>query len=393
MLNPEIVKQEGNVSGLEWSISVPGSRERPIRITRSEHIVVKYWTLEGTETVLEETGSNARIIQQEIDNLNGILITDYASSFNITPPVLSAIAIVLIVLLLWTRTSLLDDTAKSVGIGRTSVLIGQVYRAPRKYGKYISGSPFVAFLYLMGIIVAEVYVCLLESTLGVVFCSVILVILIIHIQRASEYNTKKFLMSLLLVPISLLIVAFIPSIGHILDRSGNLTNLAIYGVILLAAAVAIIRIAKLAQQDLYLSLGKLRIQLLIGLTGAIIGPALYFLYRPEPLVTEGGWLIQSAALFFIIVAAAAEELVYRGILQSTSTHVLGRWGPIYISIAFAFIHLGNISGVNLSIVSIPFIFIVALFYSWAVGKTRSLLGVTLSHVICNVILWMVLAPM
>jgi len=391
MLNPEIIEREGMVSGPEWSLSVPGSRDRPIQVTRSERIVVKYWTIGGAEAVLEEEGSNARVIQQEIDNLNGILITDYAKSFNITPQLLAAIAILLIMFLLWTRTSLLDDTGKSTGVSSAFVVNGQVAELFGRYRQSISGLPLVALLYLLGITVAEVFP-FFYSGLGTLLAIVILAVLVIHILKVHEYHTRRFLICLLILPFSLLVFIITPAIHHVLPQSGTLIVFIVSYVVQLAAAVAIIRIVKLTRQDLYLGPGKIRVQLLIALTGIIIGPALYFLYRPEPINIERGWPILGATAVSIIVAAAVEELVYRGILQRTSTWVLGRWGLIYVSAAFMFFHIDHVSGANLSIASIPFIFIVALFYSWVVGKTGSLLGVTLSHIICNVIVFMVLAP-
>lgn len=102
MVNPEIIKQEGSVSGSEGCLSIP-RKEWGVEITRSEQITVKYWTLEGEEVVLEEKGWNARVIQHEIEHLDGILITDYARPFNITPQVLAAISILVVFLFIQTR--------------------------------------------------------------------------------------------------------------------------------------------------------------------------------------------------------------------------------------------------------------------------------------------------
>jgi peptide deformylase len=92
MINPEIIEQAGSSTAFEGCLSLPRG-DREIEVTRSEEISVKYLTLEGKEVVLEETGANARVIQHEIDHLNGILIVDYHKGFTMTLPILLAIVV------------------------------------------------------------------------------------------------------------------------------------------------------------------------------------------------------------------------------------------------------------------------------------------------------------
>lgn len=76
MINPEIIEESGNnVSAMEGCSSIPGKR---IEVSRPEWIIVKYQNLAKKEVIIEERGWNARIIQHEIDHLNGILIIDYS---------------------------------------------------------------------------------------------------------------------------------------------------------------------------------------------------------------------------------------------------------------------------------------------------------------------------
>lgn len=129
--------------------------------------------------------------------------------------------------------------------------------------------------------------------------------------------------------------------------------------------------------------------MLVGLTGIAFGWALYYIIEPEPLIAELEWGKFIVSAFVILLGAGAEELTFRGILQRTSTKALGYWGLLYVSLLFAFIHFGRVSGIDLSVASIPFIFAVALFFSWVVKKTGSLSGVTLSHLLANIILFLV----
>ena len=78
MVNPEILEQSDvTVLGEEGCISVPNERGQ---VQRAQSIKVLYHTLTGE--VMESTfeGFPARIVQHEIDHLNGILFVDRLSA-------------------------------------------------------------------------------------------------------------------------------------------------------------------------------------------------------------------------------------------------------------------------------------------------------------------------
>lgn len=98
MVNPQIVEREGSISVTEDCLSVSGET-KGISVNRSEQIKVKYRTSDtGDEVEVEESGWNASVIQHQIDHLDGILITDYPKTLNLTPQVLVA-ALVLVAFL------------------------------------------------------------------------------------------------------------------------------------------------------------------------------------------------------------------------------------------------------------------------------------------------------
>ena len=70
MLNPEILKKEGEYDTEEGCLSLPGVR--PCR--RYKTIKVEYETLKLEKRIKTYTGYTAQIIQHEIDHTNGILI-------------------------------------------------------------------------------------------------------------------------------------------------------------------------------------------------------------------------------------------------------------------------------------------------------------------------------
>ena len=74
MLNPEIVKAEGEVLGTEGCLSIPGYAGDNIR--RAERIVVKGQDVRGKAIKVNAEGWFARVLQHEIDHLDGILFLD-----------------------------------------------------------------------------------------------------------------------------------------------------------------------------------------------------------------------------------------------------------------------------------------------------------------------------
>lgn len=74
-INPIITHKDGEEIGLEGCLSVP---ERQGTVKRATDIDIKYMTLEGEEKTLNAKDFLARILQHEIDHLDGILYTDRA---------------------------------------------------------------------------------------------------------------------------------------------------------------------------------------------------------------------------------------------------------------------------------------------------------------------------
>lgn len=74
--NPEIVEKEGNDRLFEGCLSLPGIE---VDIARSQVILVRGIDRKGVQIEQEYTGLMARVIQHEVDHLNGVLIIDYAS--------------------------------------------------------------------------------------------------------------------------------------------------------------------------------------------------------------------------------------------------------------------------------------------------------------------------
>jgi len=247
----------------------------------------------------------------------------------------------------------------------------------------------VALLYLLGITAAEILLYFVEPLLGALCHVIVLVALIVQSLWFTRGLSRRFLFTLALVPLYKLMGVFVSEVAFASDADSDLVFFAVVNPLLLTAAVVMVRIMRLEARQVGIAFGKPLPQLLIGLTGIAFGWALYYMIEPEPLIAELEWGKFIVSAFVILLGAGAEELTFRGILQRTSTKALGYWGLLYVSLLFAFIHVGRVSGMNLSVASIPFILAVALFFSWIVKKTGSLVGVILSHFITNVLLFLV----
>jgi peptide deformylase len=73
MINPEIIYQEGSSVEEEGCLSLPGIK---LLIQRYQFIKVQGCDIQGNKLKIEADNFIARVIQHEIDHLNGILIID-----------------------------------------------------------------------------------------------------------------------------------------------------------------------------------------------------------------------------------------------------------------------------------------------------------------------------
>jgi len=73
MINPEIIKWDGMVKGREGCLSVPDFTGNVIR---AETITCRYTDAQNTQHEIISSGYEARVIQHEMDHLDGLLFLD-----------------------------------------------------------------------------------------------------------------------------------------------------------------------------------------------------------------------------------------------------------------------------------------------------------------------------
>ena len=73
LINPKIVKFEGEQIGQEGCLSIPGLYGD---VKRANYVEVEAFDRKGREVTFELEGLSARVVQHEIDHLEGILFID-----------------------------------------------------------------------------------------------------------------------------------------------------------------------------------------------------------------------------------------------------------------------------------------------------------------------------
>lgn len=77
LLNPRITRKKGREFGEEGCLSFPGIQAE---VERWVTITVAYQDLQGAERTLDAEGWLARIVQHELDHLDGVLFVDRLTS-------------------------------------------------------------------------------------------------------------------------------------------------------------------------------------------------------------------------------------------------------------------------------------------------------------------------
>ncbi len=241
-----------------------------------------------------------------------------------------------------------------------------------------------ALVYLVVITVAEVITVAIEPVWGIVCHIMVLVALILHSALAGKRAYQQLFLSLALVPLVRIISLSMPL--------ANIPQIWWYPIVyapLLVAALQVIRLLGFSLEQIGLNFKRISIQLAVALAGFVFGVVEYFILTEEAqatgLVLQETWLL--AAFLLMVCTGFVEELIFRGVLQRSAVEAFGWWGIIYVSLLFAVVHL-----IHQSLIDIAFVFVIAIFFGWVVKKTGSIFGVTLSHGIANIVLFLV-APL
>lgn len=240
--------------------------------------------------------------------------------------------------------------------------------------------PWPVPFYLACIVAAELIIALIDPLGGVIFHIALLIALVFHSSRADEPLNKVYL-ALALAPLIRLVSLSMP-----LTNFPQIYWYAIIAVPLLLAAFAVARRLSFTRDDIGLNFNRIPLQVAVAFTGIPFGIAEYYILRPEPLIATFSWpVLIIPAIILMVGTGFTEEVVFRGVMQRSADEALGERGWLIVAGVFAALHIGYLSPLD-----VAFVFAIGVFFGWIVKKTGSLVGVTLSHGIANIVLYLVL---
>lgn len=237
------------------------------------------------------------------------------------------------------------------------------------------------WLILAAITVAELLTSLLYPIAGLICHGVILVSILASSAFVRDKQARNFLISLSLIPLIRIISLSMP-----LATIPQIYWYILIYVPLLASAIAVMWVLGIKPVDIGLTKKNLGTYIILGvILGSCLGLLEWLILHPKPLATE--FTVQAIlgpAFILFFTTGLVEELIFRGVLQSTSQNFMGYRGLIYVSIAFAVLHIGQ-----LSVLDVVFVLGVALAFAWIVKWTGSLTTVIVAHGITNIMLYLI----
>jgi membrane protease YdiL (CAAX protease family) len=260
-------------------------------------------------------------------------------------------------------------------IDNTSVLESE-------HPRFLSRPRAFALGYLLALTLAEAITVLVDPRAGLILHGLILLAVMLLSAISHQKRELRFLLPLALPPIIRLLSLALP-----LTNFPLIYWYAVIGVPLFIATFLTVRATGLTAEMIGLRIRwrDLPVQLLIGLSGMLFGFIEYLILRPEPLVSEPSWeMVLLIALILLVFTGFLEELIFRGVLQASSTQELGHLGVVFVALVFSVLHLGYRSGLD-----VIFVFAVAITFGVLVQRFRNLLGVSIAHGLINVSLYLI----
>jgi len=229
-----------------------------------------------------------------------------------------------------------------------------------------------------------------DAKAGIALHAVILFTLLFHsgMESDKDKNLSQFLTALVLAPLIRILSLSMPFI-HFSKISGFL----LISIPIFIAIFTCMWLQALRSKDVGLSLPILRhtpIEAGVILLAIPLGIIEYQILKPAPLPGLGSGAANFIAYSFIFIVCTGylEEFAFRGLLQYNAIRVMSKWsGILFVATIFGVLHVGN-----LALFDCLLAFSVGFVYSIVREKTGSIYGISVSHGIINIILFLV-APL
>jgi len=201
---------------------------------------------------------------------------------------------------------------------------------------------------------------------------------------SKKADLSSLLIVLTLAPLIRILSLVMPLVHFPRIQWFTIISIAVY-----LSIIIIIRQQKLALKDHGLRWPKRKhipIEIGIVILAIPFGVMEYLILRPAPLISSfSAEDILMAILILFIATGLMEEIIFRGILQKKTMDMMGAWqGMLFVTILFAGLHIGN-----LSFLDVLLVFFIGGLYAVVVNITKSIIGVTVSHTMVNIMLFIV----
>ena len=236
----------------------------------------------------------------------------------------------------------------------------------------------LALTYLAALAGAEAVATFVSPLWGIVLHFLLLLGLVVASARWSPYQSHGLFLALGLVPLLRIVSLSMPSV----DLSQAYWYLVV-ALPLLIGAFAIARVLNRRPAEIGLTLRAFPLQIVVAACGIGIGLVDYLILKPDPLISEFSWSgVVAPALFLLVATGFVEEIVFRGVIQREAEE-LGAWGWIYTAVLWSVLQMGHHSVLHWFVA-----LGMALFFGWMVKRSGSILGVSLSHGLVNIGLYL-----
>jgi membrane protease YdiL (CAAX protease family) len=234
---------------------------------------------------------------------------------------------------------------------------------------------------LLLIAVAEFMTAVVQSQVGVALHALLLLGLMICASLAPQEQDRQLALALVLMPMIRLLSLALP-----LPRLPQMVWYPVIAIPLLIATYLIVRQLGVSRRDLGLRLGVVPLQLALALGGMGIGALEYLILWPQPQSADFSWnVFLLSALSLVLFTGFSEELMFRALLQRLAQPALGRWALAYVSLLFGIMHIGY-----LSVTDVLFVSAVGLLFAQLGRWSGSIFGITLTHGVSNIMLFLIL---
>jgi len=237
-------------------------------------------------------------------------------------------------------------------------------------------------LYVTLMAVAEAVVSFVDPVYGLLSHFAIMVSLLVLPAFWRENPSSELFLSLSLAPLIRILSLFLPFAYLPRYTWFVVASLPIY-----AATFALLKVQGLGLADVGVTFKRPFAQACIALTGVPFGVVEYYILKPEPLAPGlSAWGLTLLAAALVLSTGFVEELVFRGIMLKSAVEALGeRMGVVGVSAIFALLHVGWLSALD-----VVFVFLIGIFFAISAIKTGSIVGVSLSHGLTNVLLFLLM---